>query len=277
VSARVATQPLLVLGERRRAAVLARLRDGARRWRESWAPGAGESFEAQCETPAPGGFGGAVAAATTSIWSIERAGQRIAVLLLPHSTFAWCVQESGALATETGAEPAAGSIADQIEREVAESLLAQLCADGDAPLVARRAAADTLGEWSRETRAWSLQVRSGTSRSFTLLLDAAHVESLAPARGVGKGPAPRPRREAIGESALALRAIVGDASMSVSDLASLAIDDVLVLDHRLAEPVTLVARATGAPVAAGNLGRTGARRAIKVAAPASNNPVALKN
>ena len=60
--------------------------------------------------------------------------------------------------------------------------------------------------------------------------------------------------------------------MSVTELADLALDDVLVLDQHLAEPVTLVAPQSGVAVAAGNLGRAGARRAIKVAGlPAQRN------
>ena len=66
-------------------------------------------------------------------------------------------------------------------------------------------------------------------------------------------------------------AVVGETSMSVSELAELAVDDVLVLDQRLVEPVTLVSPGSGAAVAAGSLGRSGARRAIKVAGiPAKN-------
>ncbi len=269
------SQPLLVLGDRRREAVLSRARDGARRWRESWAPAAADTFELQCEPPAAGGFAGAVASVTTSCWAIDRGAERIAVLLLPHSTFVWCVLEAGATTSDPGGDPAADSLAGQLEREVAHSLAAQLCGDGT--LVASRVGADALAEWSRHARAWSLHARSGAGRSFTLLLAATCVEALAPTRGVTGGHALRPRREAIGENLLSLRAIVGDTSLSVGDLAALALDDVLVLDQRLAEPIAIVSRTTGTAVAAGNLGRSGARRAIKVSGPASHGAGAHKN
>ena len=80
------------------------------------------------------------------------------------------------------------------------------------------------------------------------------------------------RREAIGDNTVALRAVVGEASMSVNELTELALDDVLVLDQRLSDLVTLVSPASGIAVTTGNLGRSGARRAIKIAAsPAHRN------
>jgi flagellar motor switch protein FliM len=79
-------------------------------------------------------------------------------------------------------------------------------------------------------------------------------------------------RDAIGENTLTLRAEVGETQLSLTELSDLALDDVLVLDQHLAEPVTLVSPTSGAAVAAGNLGRAGARRAVKVAGlPAQRN------
>jgi hypothetical protein len=58
----------------------------------------------------------------------------------------------------------------------------------------------------------------------------------------------------------------------VSELAALALDDVLVLEQPLSEPVVLIAPDSGVVFATGNLGRAGARRAIKLAAvPAQKN------
>ena len=78
--------------------------------------------------------------------------------------------------------------------------------------------------------------------------------------------------DAIGENTVTLRAEVGETSLSLTELSELALDDVLVLDQHLAEPVTLVSGESGVPVAAGNLGRAGPRRAVKVAGlPAQRN------
>ncbi len=52
--------------------------------------------------------------------------------------------------------------------------------------------------------------------------------------------------------------------MPVGELADLALDDVLVLDQPLNEPIAVVCGKSAAPVVAGNLGRAGARRAIKI-------------
>jgi flagellar motor switch protein FliM len=124
---------------------------------------------------------------------------------------------------------------------------------------------DTLADWSRGCRAWALQVRAlGAGRALTLLLSARRMELLAPVRAVPQSAALTSRRQAVGGKGVSLRAVVGEMEMSVSELAGIAIDDVLVLDQRLSEPVALLAGESHTAVAAGNLGRAGSRRAVKI-------------
>jgi len=97
------------------------------------------------------------------------------------------------------------------------------------------------------------------------------MEALLPARAPVTQPLESARR-AIGENTVALRAVVGETRIPVGELAELAIDDVLVLDHALTAPLTVVCGKSLAAVVAGNLGRAGARRAIKgTGAPAPRN------
>ena len=121
------SQPLLFLGERRRAALQERVAAAARRWRQAWAAQATDTFDISCEAPEAGGFTVPVAAVATSGWELELGGDRVAVLLLPHSTFAWCVHEGGGLPHDGGASVAADSLAEQLEQEVARSLLLETC------------------------------------------------------------------------------------------------------------------------------------------------------
>lgn len=265
-------QPLLFLGDRRRAALTAGAASAARRWRQHWVPGANDTFEADCEAPHAAGFSAPVATMATSCWALDVAGERVAVLLLPHGTLAWCVLESGAASLDLGAAFAADSLADQLEHEVARTLLAETCLrDSREVASVTRIANPDLAEWSRAARAWTLSLRTaGCARGCALLVAASRLELLAPARKPVRGDL-LARRDAVGENVVELRALVGETSMSVTELAELAVDDVLVLDQLLTEPVTLVSPGTGAAVAAGNLGRSGARRAIKVAGiPAKN-------
>lgn len=151
-------QPLLLLGEKRKAALLARAVDSARRWRSSWAGPSTDTFEAQCESPMPGGHTELVASISTSCWALEIAGERQAVLLLPHSTLLWAVHEAGANVLDAG-NAGADSIAEKLEAEVATTLFTELC--GIDPLdavVVTRVAGDTLADWSRGCRAWTLQI-----------------------------------------------------------------------------------------------------------------------
>jgi len=269
----VSAPPLLFLGERRRAAIVARTASAARRWRQHWVPAASDEFDATCDAPQRGGFAAPVAAAATSCWALEVAGERVAVLLLPHGTFAWCVLESGAPSLDLGGAPGGESLASSLEKEVARSLLAETCLrePREVANVAPIASAE-IAEWSRSARAWTLSLRSpACARGCVLLVAAARLEQLAPARTPVAGERPGVRREAIGENFVALRAVVGETALSVPELAGLALDDVLVLDQRLTEPVALVSPGNGTAVAAGNLGRSGSRRAIKVAAIQNRN------
>jgi len=268
------SQPLLFLGDKRRSALLARVSECARRWRQHWVPRAEDTFESTCDAPAAGGYSGSVASLATSCWSLAVGGDRVAVLLLPHATLGWAVQEQGGLAAESVATAGSESLAEQLEREVARTLLAEFggVETRTAQKVERMPAAN-LAEWSRAARAWTLNVRAPTTgRAFTLLLKAARIESLAPVRSVVGDGMLDSRHDAIGDNTVAIRAVVGETSMSVNDLTELALDDVLVLDQRLGELVTLVSPESGTTVTTGSLGRSGARRAIKIAgSPAPRN------
>jgi len=267
-------QPLLFLGDKRRHAVTARIEASSRRWRQAWAPGSDDTFDATCEPLAADGFTEHVASVATSCWSLETGDERAAVLLLPHATFGWVVHEgNGVQPMDAAGVPAPDSLAEKLEHEVAQTLLAELCVPvSREPVRVARLSPDSLQDWSRSARAWTLQVKTTAGRGFGVLVSAARLEMLAPARGM-----PAPQRlaalsDAIGENTVKLRAEVGETSLSLTELSDLALDDVLVLDQHLAEPVTLVAPQTGVAVAAGNLGRAGARRAVKVAGlPAQRN------
>jgi ribosomal protein L12E/L44/L45/RPP1/RPP2 len=168
--------------------------------------------------------------------------------------------------TKAGSTHWTGTIADELEEEVARTLISDLCGvDPREAIVVTRVPGDSLADWSRDCRAWTLQLRAtGSGRTFTLLMSARRFEMLTPARAVLPSAALVTRREAVGGNSLSLSAVVGEVEMSVSELADVSIDDVLVLDQHLADPIALLASHSHIPVAAGNLGRAGARRAIKI-------------
>lgn len=266
-------QPLMFLGDRRRTALTERMASGARRWRQHWVAGADDVFVADCSPPVAGGFAAPIAALATSCWALDVSGERIAMLLLPHATFAWCVLEAGGASLDLGGGCPADSLAESLEREVARTLFAETCLRDAREIASVSAVAPAdLADWSRTQRAWTLTLSTAAcSRDCTLLVSAARLEMLAPARTPARGDVLGVRRDAVGENVVELRAVVGETSMSITDLGQLAVDDVLVLDQRLTDPVTLLASQSGAAVAAGSLGRSGVRRAIKIAGiPARN-------
>jgi len=258
------TQPLLFLGERRRNALQSRAASALARWRSGWVPGLQDAFEVSCEPPDVAGFTAPVASVATSGWSLCVGDERMAVLLLPHATFSWCVHASGGQPFDGGAAVAPDSIGEQLELEVARSLLLETCVPDkrEVTKVSRFSLGD-LADWSRTARAWKLQARYATGRNLTLLVSAARLEVLLPARAPGRQPL-QSAREAIGENTVSLRAVVGETHIPVGELAGLAIDDVLVLDQVLTDPVTIISDRSQSTVVAGNLGRAGARRAIKI-------------
>jgi hypothetical protein len=260
-------QPLLFLGERRRKALAERVALSARRWRQAWAAQAADTFEATCEAPEGAGYKEPVASVATSAWELQIGGERVAILLLPHATFAWCVHEAGGVPLDGSTSVAPASLGDALEREVARSLLLEACAveSGEETSVTR-APPESLAEWSRGARAWKLPVRSASGRGFVLLLCAARIEMLAPARAVAAVASLAERREAVGENTVTLRALIGETRIPVGELADLALDDVLVLEQGLTDPIAVYCGQSAAPVVAGNLGRSGARRAIKITA-----------
>jgi len=258
-------QPLLFLGDRRRTALQERVAASARRWRQAWAPQASETFEASCEAPTASGFTAPVASVAISGWELCVGGDRVAVLLLPHVTFAWCVHEAGGAPLDGAAPVSPGSLGERLEHEVARSALLETCGTDRREVASvERASLAELGEWSRATRAWTVNVKSAGGRGFTLLLAAQRIELLAPARAATGSQPLASRSDAVGENTVTLRALVGETRVPVGELAGLAVDDVLVLDQSLGEQVAVVCREGELPVVAGNLGRAGARRAIKI-------------
>ncbi|RQQ07084.1 hypothetical protein DF107_31545 [Burkholderia stagnalis] len=73
-----------------------------------------------------------------------------------------------------------------------------------------------------------------------------------------------PRRVALDLSPITLAVLLGRCQMSAAQLTALSPGDVLVLDHRIDDPVMLLADGTSSPVAFGTPGRTGAALSFKL-------------
>ncbi|KWB76994.1 FliM/FliN family flagellar motor C-terminal domain-containing protein [Burkholderia ubonensis] len=73
-----------------------------------------------------------------------------------------------------------------------------------------------------------------------------------------------PRRIALDLSPITLAVLLGRCQMSAAQLTALSPGDILVLDHRIDDPVTLLVDGTSSPVAFGTPGRTGASISFKL-------------
>jgi hypothetical protein len=253
-----AAEPLLLIGARRRAALHDTLVACVQAWRKDWSAAAdpvrvllAEEVEHTCVRSGP---------ATC-----------ISMRSAAHGGLAWVHAEHDALAAWLGIAAHAEHSSPGshvIAREFQAEMLRALCA-----VLARRAHIDdtivdaTPGaeRSNRRARALATTIQIGASRAKTiLLLSSRLVELLVPPRSVERASsAVTRRRPAVAEERVSVEAVLGDAEVSLRDLAQLVIDDVIVLDR----PLRAAGRLTmpdGTGVASIAIGRCGDRRAVSI-------------
>src|SRR5262249_7671211 len=118
-------------------------------------------------------------------------------------------------------------------------------------LVHAVAAEIRLGEWSMDgrnelstrgnlpnfQRGWSIEIGwSGAAAILELLLSPAVVVALAPIESKPASTGVSRRRAAIIDKSVRLQAVLGEAQVTVGDLASLAVNDVIVLKDDISQP-----------------------------------------
>jgi hypothetical protein len=261
-----AVKPLLVLGDRRREALESRVAQALARWRAAWSGQAAESFALEAQEYGGEPHAGLIAGAATHCWA--SGGENVdAVLLLPNASLSWAVSSSAG--TSLGSEvtlsdtPAESCLAS-LEHELVGTLFREVLGGSTGGSGPRRLSPGDVDGWARDARCWRLQAQgAGSIRGFTLLLSASAIDALLPRPRLEKASL-EPRRAAVGDDRVALRAVLGDTAVSVSDLAQLAVDDVILLDQSLTDSLRLVSARSGAAVAAAQLGRAGPRRAVKL-------------
>jgi hypothetical protein len=258
VAASSASEPLLLIGARQRAALREALVACVQAWRKEWTTAADSARVLLAEEVEHGG---------------ARSGHAVCVSLVSatHGKLAWVQAEHDALPGWLGiaAHSEAGSSGSHaVAREFQVEMVHALCA-----ALARRARIDdTTIECmpgterpDRRGRSLAVTIQLSSSRAkTTLLLTPRFVEALVPPRrGERSAAALGRRRPAIGEERVSVEAVLGEAEVSLRDLAQLAVDDVIVLDRPLRAGGSLT-MPDGTSVASIALGRCGERRAISI-------------
>lgn len=197
----------------------------------------------------------------------------------PHETLLAAMFDASRRPPTSTGEP---SIAEQLATECWYEQLAALRAvlpeatpadDGGAP-------ADGGARWRRWSGAVVVDLPWFDAR-LQLLVDGASVASLVKAGGSRRPPpprrgdaAPRPVLGALAHADVRLEVRCGGAAIDLGSLVSLRVGDVLRLDHRLDDPVHVVATGTppdAAPLCRGWLGRADDHLCVELArSPAPN-------
>jgi flagellar motor switch/type III secretory pathway protein FliN len=261
-------EPLLLVGERRRAALERALSSCVQSWRQRWSL-ATESLQV-C-------IGAAEAAGTRNVQcnglvlrgSSARLG-KLFVLRAPPELMPALLGVAGA-PTEHGVAEAAHSIARQLQQEIIHSLgdaLLKAAQVADPVVELAPASQATNGADKRHT-SWLSAAICFAKAKICLSLSARFVELLAAPQPLAQSAsAPARRRAAIAEAHVRVEAVLGQVEVALQDLIELGAGDVLVLDQPLSGGGYL-AMPDGTRVTGILLGKAGAARAVSV----SNHPM----
>jgi hypothetical protein len=263
--------PLLFLGESRRLAIAQRLMQALTQWRCEWLPEhawpIGVEVQETRSQPVD------IRVHETACFRVLADGQELAILLVPQRAIGGLLGMPA-----SGADLAAGcfadarSLASALEREALRRLArAMLVGAGFATTMSLRLERETLAATEvlrrhATPRHVTASITLGDTRcALSALLAPELVGKLAPLRAAPVEYAERVerRRAAVTTEVVAVEAVLGNAEVSVSDLAALAVGDVIVLEQSLGDTAYL-AMPGGERVSAAALGRVEGKRAIQI-------------
>jgi hypothetical protein len=259
--------PFKLFGARERSHVLGTLREAVAAWSDSWlpagipAPVAGQPAAESKPATRPDG-------SDRRLWRVERAsgGRWLAVSLEEGECDAFARIVCGAVEEGTeyfvGGSPLGGRILREAFGELASALFA---AAGSAPESAADEAPDCADCWRSGSAAYAAEIALPGVRLRVLASADWTLELLKRALPAPAAASLWDLRRGIGGTPVELRAIAGWADVELGVMAQLRVGDVIALDTRVDERMTLVTRA-GLPVCGVQLGRVDARRAVSLAA-----------
>jgi len=264
--------PYLLLSDTRRHALAQRIGAALGRWRQSWA---GEQTP-QCFVDIPeDGIQSSVAGWQDGVcFQAGPAKQPHVALLIPTRCLPGIV---GVATDRTGAwvRPIdKDSLAAQLELDALRALTLEILGpSGLEPFALEcttTSVADTLHELNALRYVAARIALGGAKSTFGLLLSPALASALMPARKQLSLPEHIERRGAAAAAQrIAIEAVLGSAEVSLQELTSLTVGDVIVLSEKLGAPSQVVIRG-GEPVAKAALGCVDGRRAIQVESPAKH-------
>ena len=252
--------PFSLLKKREIDACLARAQEAMREWKANWCPAA--AFEIEC-LPAcdvamglrDGHWRAHGAAGDTALWCFQTAGF---ARQIEHTVF------NLDHASRSKDRRATSDIAERVAAEAGESLAASLLHHLSAAPLASRPDAGSLPAWlfRRSAGAALLRVGSGDNRLCILIPNALLPGKSKPVRQAALEPV-TPLATALTGITAHLRAELGQVEMTLGQLNSLALGDVITLPVGIDQPLKLFAGKRHL-VSLAYLGKQDGNRAVEV-------------
>jgi hypothetical protein len=263
--------PILVLGDARRAALVARLTECVSVWLREWNAFNTTTFSLAvmpAHTESIHQHVADVAQLAVGCCAIGK-GKSAAQLYVASSKAGL----SGALGlpshvqlTASHGRGLADNVVEQLVCSLTQTLLSQVPAKGEVA-TSTSCAVDEMQRLAQRDHWWLISINlpnlSSGSKNLLLAISPELVQQLSPAAAAKFATAVDKRRSAIGEESVRVEAILGEADISVGELASLAVNDVIVLRSAMSQPAHLATR-SGRQVANAALGRVGNKRAVVI-------------
>lgn len=263
-----ATQPWLLLGERRRRQLENRVRVAAERWAAHWVTGTvtpSVSVEPAARNPTVE-YGDR----KKIRFGARHQGDWLAELVAPHGLVAWAAGldavEFSATADLDEMSPGA-EIEFELVRAFWGMLVPQASAEGEVSLERLDEIQENEARLALAKRGIRAVCTFGPAPGCGIQLTLSPVmfaTLLAERRGSYVGESLTSRRSAFTQAHVALDCCLGSVQVPVRDLHSLRIGDVLVTDIPLDGHAELRVRNKPRPIAAGTLGEVEGRKALKV-------------
>jgi flagellar motor switch/type III secretory pathway protein FliN len=256
-------EPLLLVGERRRAALERALSSCVQTWGQRWSL-THEPLQVCIGTPEAAGTRNAQCSGLVLRGSSERLGKLFVVRASPEVTCA--LLGVAGTTTEHGAAESAHSVAWQLQREIIHSLGEALlkAAQVSEAVVDLVSAQQTASGSDRRHATWLGASICFAKAKIGLSLSARFVELLAAPQALAQAAsAPARRRAAIADAAVRVEAVLGQVEVALQDLLELSAGDVLVLDQPLSG-CGYLGLPDGTRITGIVLGKAGAARAVSV-------------
>jgi hypothetical protein len=254
------TVPFLLLGDTRRRALASAVRTRVERWRGQWAPE--QKAVVRIEIPESQERDPRLQEAACFRMADARPAL---VIIVPARSVLQVVGVLGDAESRAFGPP--HGLAEKLEHAALSALLREFrTPDVLDPSLERiaGAAAEVQHQYIVQRYTPALVTLGESQCPVLLLLSPELVGALLPAGGSPIGAERLDRRSAaVAQEVVAIEGVLGEGEVSVSELARLAVGDVIVLDQKLGDPASLAIRG-GARIVDGAPGRLDERWAIQI-------------